>query len=690
MEAPKMIDSELKRLRLLAHQFFAQAQTYSDLNKEKFAKFVGLNLVRLRGFFPQESWLRMRHNWVHERLRSKMYELYKTAKTRKQFTPNRIVGGTGISRDIFLCTMGVKWRELRSALPTESELVLLTLNKMVEENVPVKELTVKKLFKRAGFKPEAGGWLYKPLREASHKLKKQQSNQSVIIPPGVTAREIPGGYINLDAEVWDLRVRRTKIRKDRLRKDFADIAWASLRRELEARRLGLDTIHGHYRNFVFVADFLGNKVSDVRSTTLVEIRQAWNRCARSPLWRLKMRWALQRIFIALVTQSENDLKIDRKEMIKIVTWLQEISISRSSPDDYRLSSREADAVVDGCLADIKRGMEFVEMTPEWESMSALPVGAVNALVIVQWAVALIILLMAFTGLRRASVLNLKVGDWLELRPGVFAIAWKHGKKKEEKICLLPDIIAKLLDDYVQCTEKLRRLIGSENVFLAADCHACWGEIKSGDSLLGYMAGFVKRYKITRDDEFIKINSMILRRTYTTNELYDGRSIWLLRLQLGHDSITTTLRYAKFERFEHPNQVSSALDGWGRNVLGLWREPVLLDKLDKDERARLLGAGESRRVEGGRCRHGRCVKAESGNPPPCTLCEYLVTGPEFLHEWGGIHVDFEQEIERLRREDSSGHLLAQMRFQFEQFKFNHEYVKNASTEGAKCESCSEID
>jgi hypothetical protein len=681
MEVAKVSDTNSKRLRLLAHRFFAQAQTYSDLEWKKFALFAGLDDISLRRFFPQELWLRMRHRWLRKRTRPVMYKLHKASKTRKEFSVPKIIDGISIDPGTFHSVVGDKWRELRAVLPTVRELLLLTLNKMVAENVPSKELTIKKLFKRAGVKPEHGEWMSKPLREARLKLKKQQSKESVAIPYGVKAREIPGGYLDLEANVWDFKIGKGEIRKDRLREDFAGIAWSYLQRELEGRKLALTTIDTHYRRFLLVADLLGTKVSDVRSASLVDVQHAWRHYANKSRWKLHLRWALQRIFIALVACAESDQTIDRKEMLKVCTWIQEISVSISEADDDHLSTGEADDVVDGCLADIKTAIEFVNTIPEWQSMSALSRGAFNASVVVQWGVALMILLMSFTGLRRGSVLRLKVGDWLELRPEVYAIAWKHDKKKEEKISLLPDILAKMLDDYVRCTEKLRVSLGFENVFLKGDCHGCWCEFISGNILPKYMADFVKRHGIIRDGELIKLNTMILRRTYATRELYNGRNIWLLRLLLGHESISTTMHYVKFERFEHPHQVGSALDGWGRNVLGLWREPVLFDELDDEERTLLLGTGESRRVEGGRCRQESCVKATAGNPPPCTLCEYLVTGPEFLPEWDAMRMKCEQEINQLKKEHPNVHLLAQMRFQFRQFKSNHDYVKNASTEGA---------
>ena len=250
----------------------------------------------------------------------------------------------------------------------------------------------------------------------------------------------------------------------------------------------------------------------------------------------------------------------------------------------------------------------------------------------------------------------------------------------DKVAALPEVLAEMLDEYVRCFEGLRRGLNTDRVFLSREYRGSWQVLDYVVTLSRAMKDFVIRHEITRDGEPIELSSMILRQTYTTRELSDGRDIWLLRLQLGHKSIKTTMLYAKFEQFEHPRQVSGALDGWGRNVLGLWHKPILLDELTNEERLHLLNEGESRHVEGGRCRHAGCIKITVGSPPPCTQCEHLVTGPEFLPEWDTIHVEREKEIKQLKLDDPNGHQLAQKKFQFEWFKSNRQYVASAGMRG----------
>jgi len=153
----------------------------------------------------------------------------------------------------------------------------------------------------------------------------------------------------------------------------------------------------------------------------------------------------------------------------------------------------------------------------------------------------------------------------------------------------------------------------------------------------------------------------------------GRSIWALRLQLGHSSITTTRRYGKFDLYEHPAEVGAALDEYGRKSLTLWHRPLLLAELDPAESDRLLGLKTERDQDVGLCRHVGCIKISAGSPPPCSLCEHLVTGPEFLKAWDDEQRGREAEIEKLRSTPDAGQLLAQHSSQYEVFKMNRAFV-----------------
>ncbi len=54
-------------------------------------------------------------------------------------------------------------------------------------------------------------------------------------------------------------------------------------------------------------------------------------------------------------------------------------------------------------------------------------------IVIYWAVALMILIMTCTGLRRQSVLSLEIHDWMELRQGLFGLVWRHWKGRSQVI-----------------------------------------------------------------------------------------------------------------------------------------------------------------------------------------------------------------------------------------------------------------
>jgi hypothetical protein len=165
-----------------------------------------------------------------------------------------------------------------------------------------------------------------------------------------------------------------------------------------------------------------------------------------------------------------------------------------------------------------------------------------------------------------------------------------------------------------------------------------------------------------------------RRTYVTRELYDGQSIWSLRLQLGHKRLESTLRYGKCDMFEHPAQVGPALDTHGRCALTLWRGPVVLISLDAAEREQLLELRPERDQGLGLCRHGSCKKIDEGPLPPCSMCEHLVTDREFFGAWDAEKVGRESGIVTLEGVPGRERLLSHRRQQYALFMSNYTRLK----------------
>jgi hypothetical protein len=283
--------------------------------------------------------------------------------------------------------------------------------------------------------------------------------------------------------------------------------------------------------------------------------------------------------------------------------------------------------------------------------------------------------MAFTGLRSQSVVLLEIEDWIQLRPGLYALIWRHGKKREENLAVLPALLAHQLDLYVSHTTAIRKALGTQRVFLNGTTQGLWN-VMSSSAFDARLKRLAERHHLERNGDPLLLGSTLLRRTFATRALYEGQSIEAVRLQLGHAHTETTYTYAHFDRSEHPDQVREPLDLYGRQSLTLWHAPLILDQLPPEKRLALLDVKAEREQDVGHCSHDRCIKAERGSPPPCSLCEHLVTGPEFLKAWEGEETQRVHVLQHLAATPDAGLLLAQMKCQFEHFQANFAFVRKS--------------
>jgi len=658
-------------LEQLVKHFFARADSFEATFQKKFCAEYKVDVRRLRKLFPAGKWQELRYQWVLARLRPVLDEIFNSAIVRERFSMPIILKrmrGTGITRSMFLRIAGDEWRDRRMQLPTLREKVLTALNDLVARRIRPEELTYQLIFETARVSIQAEPRLRTAVLAARRELLEYQSRNKPAKPREET---VPGDRIRLDADVWHFKSgHRSYLRRNLLRGDIAGIAWTQLRDDLLEKHLAWGSVGHYFNGYRYAGELLGNEVPDVREATLERVQRAWVKYDGKPRRREAACFALRRIFTHLYSLSTEVTGVDGKEMLLISSWLYtSASVRLDGPDESFLSEKEMDAVIACCLLDIKAGLDFTEGDVDLLNLSTRRAARDNAVAVVEWASALMILLMLFTGLRPESVSNLNVGDLTELRPGLFLLVWSHGKKREEKVAVLAAPVALLIKQYIQRTTKLRQALGTENIFLRRSRNSYWSTQPSVAYIGLRLKAFTRRHGIKREEKPLKLNGQILRRTYVTRELYMGRSIWALRLQLGHASISTTRRYGKFDLYEHPGEVGAALDDYGKKSLTLWHRPLLLAELDAAERAHLLGLKEERNQDVGMCRHAGCIKISAGSPPPCSLCEHLVTGPEYLKAWGEEQKGREVELARLRSTPSADQLLAQKSSQYEVFKMN---------------------
>lgn len=671
-----------EELEPLIKRFFAQSRSYSKATREKFlAEYQISNEIAAR-LFPKGKWVALKDEWLRELIGSALDEATEVAAYREKFSAEMVLShlrDSIVQQSTFIRLAGEEWRRRRMLIPTQREKILACIKDTVASRIPLEEMTGGLIFRKLGItdwqrkKP----WFWEPFVAGHLELQKYHASSQKAPPPdGVMALSLPGGrWVDLDEDIWDLRPQVSiLLKRSLLRSDIAEIAWPLLKNDLIKGRLAYSTIGGHFIYYRWAGELLGSVVPDVRVATLRSVQRAWLQADPLPNKLRGARYALKRIFAYLCSPEAGEAGAKTKDLLQIAAWLHTAATVRmESPDQSFLSSEETDAIIAGCLADIKAGLDYADTRPDLLSSSTRLKAAAESYLLDHWATALMILLMLFVGLRRQSVERLKIGDWSELRPSLFALFWSHGKKREAKVAVLATSMALLIDQYVQNTAAVRRAWGIQEVFLSRGITGCW-QGPSHFKLLSQVKAFIERHRKNIAGIPARINCQILRRTYVTRELYHGRSIWALRLQLGHTDLRSTRSYAKFDLFEHPAQVSEALDEYGRQSLTLWHHPHMLADLEPAERERLLGLKEEHDQEVGFCRSDLCRKALAGNPPPCSLCENLATGPEFAEAWEDERKAREIEIERLGSTPGADHLLAEKKYQYEMFRANFDYVK----------------
>jgi integrase len=695
MHKPSQITQEqVEQARL---RFFARAEKITDLSMQKFADFAAISIWYPHHFYPPGTWPKLVNEWLRDSIHKELEALSQDPQKRNAFNLRKLLDRFGIGETrLSLIIHSSEWgsrldelpfhvRPLRKypQVPKEDpgalQLLFDTLNEMITAKTPVSEITKKRVFAKAGISMCVLPTFSKALRATRLILAKECVDHQPDAPAGVNARYFPGGWIDLDKDEWDLRPAGTGrvIERRRLRGDIAEIAWPLMRAELLEGELALSSINNHYTGFLYAAEVLGIEVKDVRNASLEGVQRGWHAYEATRWKRKQARASLVSLFAALFEAAKEDDSIDAKEMLRIAAWLSALAtLPDNRPNEDFLSETELDAVAAGCLSEIKVAIDTTDKAPVEPMMTTLPREAENASLVIRWAVALMALIMAFTGLRRQSVIGIKLGDWMEVRKNLFALAWRHGRVAKEHLAILPAAIVGQIEVYVERTASVRKALGTDHVFLLGDHKGNWIP-PTAESLSRHLSKFAWRHAIKRGGVVIKLTAQMLRRTYTTRELYEGRSLWALRLQLGHASIHTTTGYVKNDRYEHPAHVRASLDEYGRKALTLWHDPIILGDLEPAEREKLLGHFEARCQGTGLCRHETCQKASQGTIPPCSLCEHLVTDANFLNEWEAEDRRWQERLERLKGTPDGNHLYAQMKYQYDRFKANYTYVRERS-------------
>lgn len=660
--------------------FFNAAVKLRDTSRSRFQAQHGLARAVAKRVLPQSRWKELQRAWVRARVRRAVDEVFAEARIREDFTLDRIwrrLGSTGITRELVTRYGGHDWQRRRMDIPSTREKVLAAINRLLSQGVSVGAITLPRACEEAGTKHQQCPWYREMLRTAWQQWQ-EQGKGAQQQPEDVKAIRSTEGKFDQVADELDLRRGGGRLlRLVLLRPDIAKVAWPTLCEAAMDGQLADSTVSNYFSGYRFAGEVLGERVPDISKASLKGVRAAWlvYEAEVKPLRRALARAALIRLFSQLAAPVEGQSVIDCREMLLIAAWMSLTAhVRREEPCTDHLSDSELDAVIAACLADIKAGEVFLEGEPDLFKLSTRSVAKNNALPIVRWGIALMMLAILLTGLRRQSVFNIRIGDWAELHPGLCALVWRHDKKREERVAVLPTTLARLFNRYAERTQKLRQALNTHCLFLFGTANGHWSPRLPGRSLFGKLKNLVQRHGLSRDGQPLKLNCLIFRRTFVTRELYDGRSLWALQLQLGHRYLETTKIYAKFDVYEHSALVGPALDDHGRRSLTLWHGPVVLDSLDPRERARLLELRTERDQEVGFCRHASCKKIDDGSLPPCSLCEHLVSGREFFGAWDAEQRRREHGLARLESVPGRESELANRRREYALFAANYTRLK----------------
>ena len=665
-----------ERIRQAADKLFTEAKYVGELTRKNVLALAGVpfNRTTFSRVFPGNTFTLLIQTWLQQRIENAMAEVFAAAKKRSDVTIQKIADIAECGRETVSKFVGPQFHARRQTLPDTTQLVLQTIERMIEDKIPIKDYTWEHVYTEVGVRySRSRNKLTQVFQDGLETLTRYYEEQR---DPGVTYALIQGKRLNVDEPVWYLASLERNIRRSRLRADIAAIAWPLIREEAIETLPSESTLLYLYQGYLSIGKLLGTTIPDIRSLTLATFQNVWLSSDATKATRQNMRSGLVRILEAMINQSASDSSSNAQEYILALNWLKMLRFKEPKSTKAYLSEVEFEELIDCSLKDIMHGMEYLQHLDSPADHVTLGHQAQSAEPMLHWGIGLIILVMAFTGLRRQSIVRLTIEDIAQIGPEVYALTWRHGKPKKQRIAVIPRLVAEYLQHYINATELVRTHLGKQEIFLTRNNHRLWTQMTV--IRLDYACKvFVARHTLKRDSTSLRLGSNILRRTYTTRALYELPNIPALQAQLGHNNAITTLAYAQHDRFEHPDQVDSALDVFGRKVLTRWYKPLLLNDLSDAERKVLLVSRNAHEQDVGMCRHQTCVKLNEDHLPPCSLCEHLVSGAEYLAAWEHEKVLREQKMEQIAKSPGSELLLAQLKGQYDRFMANYRFVQERS-------------
>ncbi len=148
-------------------------------------------------------------------------------------------------------------------------------------------------------------------------------------------------------------------------------------------------------------------------------------------------------------------------------------------------------------------------------------------------------MMVSTGLRVSEICNLTLTQYLERDKDGFI--YILGKGSKTRLCKITDECVEIIDEY------LKTRPNNELEWLFLSHH----NLKMTTSILNrQLKSLSKRAGVENDN----MSNHLLRKSFATNLLNEGRSLEVVQLALGHSSITTTEIYAQLNIENYKNAI----------------------------------------------------------------------------------------------------------------------------------------
>ena len=257
-----------EHIRQVADQLFLDAKHVDELTIEKILELAGEKSTRaaFRRAFPGNTFVELRQLWVNQHVEHAITVAFATAQAPRDVTLQHIAELAGCSISTVKMHAGSHIAARRRALSDEQ--ILQAIERLVEAKIAPQEYTQERVCSEAGIFARLRGAQLKAFEDGLERLTRWSLEQQQMRVPGVTYASIQGGWINVDEPVWYLAPIEETIRRDQLRPDIAEIAWAYLRE---------DALYVHHQNCIRVAKLLGDTIPNIRQITLAQLQQVWSR-----------------------------------------------------------------------------------------------------------------------------------------------------------------------------------------------------------------------------------------------------------------------------------------------------------------------------------------------------------------------------------------------------------------------------